>query len=69
MLLVVSNVFLYSPLFGEVIQFDKHIFSFGLKPPTSHILPKFDTEPEDSVDGRNPAPVDLENLQNIGLYV
>ena len=27
--------FAFSPLFGEIIQFDEHIFSDGLKPPTS----------------------------------
>ena len=27
---VVSNMFLLSPLFGEVIQFDEHIFQMGL---------------------------------------
>ena len=27
--------FLFSSLFGEMIQFDVHIFSDGLKPPTS----------------------------------
>ena len=31
---VVSSVFLFSPLLGEMIQFDKY-FSKGLKPPTS----------------------------------
>ena len=28
--------FLFSPLFGEDSHFDDHIFSKGLKPPTSH---------------------------------
>ena len=31
---VVSSYFLCSPLFKEMIQFDEHIFSNGLKPPT-----------------------------------
>ena len=31
--LVVSNIFLMSPLLGEIIQFDSY-FSNGLKPPT-----------------------------------
>ena len=31
----VKKYFLFSPLPGEMIQFDEHIFSNGLKPPTS----------------------------------
>ena len=31
--MVVSNIFLFSPLFGEDFQFDQY-FSDGLKPPT-----------------------------------
>jgi len=31
---VVSNIFLFSPLHGEMVQFDFY-FSHGLKPPTS----------------------------------
>ena len=34
---VVSNIFLFSPLFGEDFQFDEY-FSKGLKPPTSRVL-------------------------------
>ena len=33
--LVVLNIFLFSSLPGEMIQFDEHIFQRGLKPPTS----------------------------------
>ena len=28
------NFFVFSPLLGEMIQFDEHIFQMGLKPPT-----------------------------------
>ena len=28
--------FIFTPIIGEMIQFDKYIFQNGLKPPTSH---------------------------------
>ena len=39
---VVSNIisifFIFTPILGEMMQFDYDIFATGLKPPTSHIL-------------------------------
>ncbi len=34
--MVVSNIFYLYHYLGEMIQFDEHIFSGGLKPPTSN---------------------------------
>ena len=31
-----QQVFTFTPNLGEIIQFDKHIFSDGLKPPASY---------------------------------
>ena len=37
--MVVSNIFIFTPILGEMIQFDEHIFQVGVeKPPTSNIL-------------------------------